>query len=155
MNIRPEVPADTAAIRTLTTAAFTGKPYSDGTEAAIVDALRAANALAISLVVEDAGAVVGHVAFSPVTIDGQPGIWYGLGPVSVMPGRQRQGIGSALIREGLAQLRARGAGGCLLLGDPAYYGRFGFAADPALRYGAVDPRYFQMLRFSGDDPTGE
>lgn len=155
MNIRPEQRADAAGIRALTTAAFTGKPFSDGTEAAVIDALRAADTLTISLVADDAGEVVGHVAFSPVTIGGQPGNWYGLGPVSVAPGRQRQGIGSALIHEGLAQLRALGAGGCVLLGDPAYYCRFGFVNDPALRYGDVDPRHFQALHFAGDSPSGE
>lgn len=155
MIIRPETPADVAAIRALTSAAFAGKPFSDGTEAAVIDALRVADALTISLVAEDAGEVVGHVAFSLVTIDDQPGNWFGLGPVSVVPGRQRQGIGSALIRDGLAELRALGAGGCVLLGDPAYYCRFGFANDPALRYGDVDPRHFHALHFAGDAPAGE
>lgn len=154
MIIRPERLGDAAAIHDLTAAAFRGLPYSSGAEARIVDALRAAGALTVSLVAVVTGEIVGHVAFSRVTIDGEAGDWFGLGPVSVAPGRQRQGIGTALIEAGLARLRELGAGGCVVLGDPAYYGRFGFAADCALRYGDVDPRYFQALAFSGRLPTG-
>ncbi len=155
MIIRMENEGDAGAIHEVTAAAFQGRPYSSGTEAHIVDALRAAGALTISLVAEDHDEIVGHVAFSLVTINGQPGRWYGLGPVSVAPARQRQGIGTALIETGLAQLRDLGAAGCVLLGDPAYYGRFGFVSDPALRYGDVDPRFVLWLTFSGDAPTGE
>ncbi|MFN8663891.1 MAG: N-acetyltransferase [Thermomicrobiales bacterium] len=128
MIIRPESPADATAIHALTAAAFAGKPYSDGTEPYVIDALRADGALAISLVAEEQGEVVGHVAFSLVSIADEPGTWYGLGPVSVAPSRQRQGIGTALIETGLAQVRDLGAEGCVLLGDPAYYRRFGFSA---------------------------
>lgn len=155
MIIRLENEGDADAIHALTAAAFQGRPYSDGTEAQIVDTLRAANALTISLVAEDYDEIVGHVAFSPVAIGGQPGSWYGLGPVSVAPARQRRGIGTALIETGLARLRGLGAAGCVLLGDPAYYGRFGFASDPALRYRDVDTRFVQRLIFAGDAPTGE
>jgi putative acetyltransferase len=155
MIIRLENEGDADPIHEVTAAAFQGKPYSAGTEAQIVDALRAADALTISLVAEDHDEIVGHVAFSPVTINGRPGRWYGLGPVSVSPRRQRRGIGTALIKTGLAQLRDLGAAGCVLLGDPAYYGRFGFASDPALRYRDVDRRYFQRLSFTGDAPVGE
>ncbi|MFN8662328.1 MAG: N-acetyltransferase [Thermomicrobiales bacterium] len=155
MIIRPESPADATAIHALTAAAFAGKPYSDGTEPYVIDALRADGALAISLVAEEQGEIVGHVAFSLVSIADEPGTWYGLGPVSVAPSRQRQGIGTALIETGLAQVRDLGADGCVLLGDPAYYGRFGFVSDSALRYRDVDPRYVQWLSFTGDTPAGE
>jgi len=101
-------------------------PFSDDTEARVIDALRVAGALARSLVATQGGEVVGHVAFSPVTINGEAGDWYGLGPVSVWPDRQRRGIGQALIREGRRRLQGMGAGGCVLLGDPAYHARFGF-----------------------------
>jgi putative acetyltransferase len=154
LQIRDERHEDTDAIRTLTRAAFLDAPHSAGTEAAIVDALRDAGALAISLVAVEKGAVVGHVAFSAVTIDGQPQGWFGLGPVSVEPSRQRAGVGRALIREGLGRLRAMGAGGCVVLGEPAYYGRFGFVSDPALTYPGVPPEYFQCLVLSGDHPSG-
>ena len=158
MPIRTEQPGDIDAIRALTTEAFATAPHSSGTEAAIVDGLRAARALTLSLVAVagdgTGAALLGHVAFSPVMIDGADRGWFGLGPVSVRPGRQRGGIGSALIREGLRRLRASGAGGCVLLGDPAYYGRFGFAADPALVLEGVPPEYFMRLAFGAELPAG-
>ena len=155
MIIRPEIAEDAAAIRAVTAAAFKDAPYSNGTEADLVDALRDAGALALSLVAEKQGRVVGHVAFSPVTINGEAGHWFGLGPVSVEPAEQRRGIGQALIRGGLERLRAEGAEGCVLLGDPAYYRRFGFVSDPKLRYGEAPPEYFQRLNFTGAEPEGE
>jgi putative acetyltransferase len=154
MRIRAETGADAAAIRRVTQDAFTGAPHASGTEAAIVDGLRAAGTLALSLVAEDDGGIVGHVAFSPVTVDGRDPGWLGLGPVSVRPDRQRLGIGSALIREGLSRLRESGAGGCVLLGDPGYYARFGFEADPALRFEGAPPAYFLRLLLSGPLPSG-
>lgn len=155
MIIRLENEGDADAIHALTAAAFQGKPFSDGTEAQVVDALRAAGALTISLVAEDYDEIIGHVAFSPVTINGQQGGWYGLGPISVAPARQRRGIGSALIETGLSQLRDLGADGCVLLGDPAYYSRFGFVGDSGLSHRDVDRRYIQWLSFTGDAPVGE
>lgn len=157
MQIRPEQPEDIAAIVALTTLAFAQAPHSSGTEAAIIDGLRDAGALTLSLVASDdtdAADLLGHVAFSPVSIGGVACGWYGLGPVSVRPGRQRGGIGSALIREGLQRLRDKGAGGCVLLGDPAYYARFGFANDPALTLEGVPPAYFMALSFDGKAPVG-
>lgn len=153
--IRPEKPDDAAQIRSLTTAAFAGAEHSDGTEAAIVDALRDASALTLSLVAEEGGEVIGHAAFSPVRIDAADCGWSGLGPVSVEPNRQGSGIGAALIREGLERLRQKGAQGCVVLGDPAYYSRFGFAGDPALTYPGVPAEYFQSLIFTGKPPCGE
>lgn len=148
MIVRPERAADIDAIRALTEAAFRTAPHADGTEHLIIDRLRAAGALTLSLVAEADGAVVGHVAFSPVTIsDGSAG-WYGLGPISVDPSRQGEGIGGRLIREGLDRLKALDAAGCVLLGDPAYYGRFGFAPDPRLRLDGVPPEYFMRMAFS-------
>ena len=90
--IRPERPDDADAIHELTVIAFDPMPFSDGTEAPIIRALRAAGELTVSLVDEEDGEVVGHVAFSPVTVGGADVGWYGLGPISVHPGRQRQGI---------------------------------------------------------------
>jgi len=98
--------------------------------------------------------VVGHIAFSPVTIsDGAPG-WYGLGPVSVLPPHQRQGIGAALIEEGLSRLRRMGAGGCCLVGHPDYYGRFGFVNPPGLEHEGVPPEAFFALALDGAMPQG-
>jgi len=110
--------------------------------------------MTVSLVAFDATELVGHVAFSPVTVDGRDVGWYGLGPVAVRPDRQGTGIGSTLIREGLARLRALGAQGCVLVGAPEYYGRFGFAAEPALVYPDLPARYFQILSFGVAVPQG-
>lgn len=155
MLIRPELPADQPAIRSVIEAAFADSPHRSGTEAAIVDALRAADALTVSLVAETGGAIVGHVAFSPVVIsDGAPG-WFGLGPVAVSQERQRQGIGEALIIAGLDRLRDLGASGCVVLGDPDYYGRLGFSVMPSLRYAGAPPEYFQSLTIRGPAPAGE
>lgn len=159
MRIRLERPEDAAIIHALTDAAFAGKAFSDGTEAAVVAGLRAAGALTLSLVAtgprgED-GEIWGHVAFSPVTVDGADCGWYGLGPVSVWPERQRGGVGQGLIREGLSRLRALGAGGCVLTGDPGYYRRFGFENDPGLRYAGAPAWAFQCLTLSGPRPSGQ
>lgn len=154
MDIRFERPGDADIIRALTDAAFRDLPYSSRTEAAIVDALRKAGALTISLVAIRDEEIVGHVAFSPVTIDGEAGKWFGLGPVSVRPCCQRNGIGQAVIRAGLDRLRQLGASGCVVLGDPAYYARFGFTSDPELHYDDVPPEYFQRLVFGQVVPKG-
>ncbi|QVQ27383.1 GNAT family N-acetyltransferase [Achromobacter deleyi] len=142
MQIHPETPADHDAIFAVTQAAFKNHPHSQQTEGYINNALREAGALTLSLVAREQGRVVGHIAFSPVTIsDGAPH-WYGLGPVAVLPEYQGRGIGAALIRDGLARLKALGAAGCVVLGEPDYYSRFGFAATPALIYPGVPPAYF-------------
>ena len=155
IEIRSERAEDAPQIAAVTTAAFAGEPHSSGTEAAIVAGLRVAGALTVSLVAEDAGELLGHVAFSPVTIDGRSAGWFGLGPVSVRPDRQSVGVGRALIEAGLAELRAQGAKGCVVLGDPAYYGRFGFSCDPTLRYADAPAEYFQRLSFGAETPTGK
>lgn len=147
VKIKPETPADIEAIRIVTAAAFSASAYGHQNEAGIVDALRAANALTISLIAETGGQVIGHVAFSPVTIDRQNLGWYGLGPVSVLPANQRNGVGASLIRAGLNILTAMNANGCVVLGDPQYYGRFGFKADPMLILPGVPAEYFTRLRF--------
>lgn len=154
MKIRDEDPRDHKAISDLTTEAFKDLPYSSQTEAAIVDALREAGALAVSLVAED-GEMIGHVAFSPVKIDGADIGWYGLGPVSVSPDHQGKGIGAALVREGLARLQNAGAAGCVVLGSPDYYTRFGFEHDPELKYSEAPAEYFMRLVISGEAPAGE
>ncbi|KAB2912344.1 MAG: N-acetyltransferase [Dechloromonas sp.] len=153
--IRNERPADRAAIRALTQAAFAGHPHSQQTEHFIVDALRQAHALTVSLVAEVEGAVVGHVAFSPVVIgDGSPG-WYGVGPLSVLPARQGRGIGRELMHQGLQRLRMLGAAGCVLVGEPAYYGHFGFGRDAGLWLADVPAEYFLALTLAGPAAHGE
>lgn len=147
MIIRPESLQDVEEIRALITAAFDGSPHSDGSEAAIVDALREGAALTVSLVAEHDREIVGQVTFSPVEIAGTEVKWYGLGPVAVRPERQRQGVGSRLIKAGLDQIQSLDAVGCVVLGDPDYYSRFGFKVDTALTFPGVPPEYFQCLDF--------
>lgn len=154
MAIRSEVPADAQAISTVITAAFLEAEHSDGNEAKIVEALREARSLTVSLVATEHDQIVGHVAFSPVTVDGRSYGWFGLGPIAVVPNRKGEGIGSALIEAGLNGLRARGACGCVVLGDPAYYRRFGFEVDPKLRLAGVPAEYFQRLIFDGQGCAG-
>jgi len=153
MVIRDEQPHEAGAIRELVLRAFASARHSSGTEWQIVDQLRQGDALTISLVALQAEQIVAHVAVSPVAISGFQG-WFGLGPVAVEPRLQRKGIGSTMIREALGRLRKSGAGGCVVLGDPEYYRKFGFDYYPELTYRAVPPPYFQALQFSGERPSG-
>lgn len=153
-TILPERHGDEATIHRLTEAAFRDMPFSEGDEQHLIDALRRNGDLALSLVAETAERIVGHIAFSRVAISDGTADWYDLGPVSVWPDLHRQGIGSALIRQGIAELRARGAAGIVLLGSPNYYRRFGFRHEPQLRYPGPPPEYFQCLVLSGDLPEG-
>ena len=154
MTIRNEQPQDIEAINRLTEAAFRNEEYSSHTEHFIVNALRRTGQLSISLVAAEHDQILGHVAISPVSISSGVTGWYGLGPISVRPDRQGKGIGSALMRAALQQLRQQGAAGCVVLGDPAYYGRFGFKAHPGLELPDVPPEYFQALSFTGELPVG-
>jgi len=147
MIIRNETISDIEAITKVTFAAFQNLAISNHTEQFIINALRHANALAVSLVAEVDGHVVGHIAFSPVTISGGSRNWYGLGPVSVLPEFQKQGIGKALIHEGLPLLKAMGSNGCVLVGDPQYYERLGFKDIPDLTLDGVPQEYFLALPF--------
>jgi putative acetyltransferase len=136
--------------------AFRTAPHADGTEHLLVGRLRDAGGLAVSLVAEAAdGKMLGHIAFSPVTIGDGTQAWYGLAPVSVVSERQGEGLGTALIDAGLGRLRQLDAGGCVVLGEPAFYSRFGFANDAALTFPGPPPEYFQRLVLRGDAPRGE
>jgi len=139
IEITSETDADVAAIRAVTISAFLHAPHTSHTEQLIVDALREAGQLTVSLVARVDGTVVGHVAISPVSVsDGAAG-WYGLAPLSVAPIFQRRGVGSRLMREALDARQVHGASGCVLLGDPRYYNRFGFRTDPNLTLPGVSP----------------
>ncbi|MHB8880093.1 MAG: GNAT family N-acetyltransferase [Thermodesulfovibrionales bacterium] len=152
--IRSETDADVGAITEVTASAFKTLEISGHTEQFIIEALRAAKALKVSLVAEMGGRVIGHIAFSPVTIsDGTPN-WYGLGPVSVLPEFQRQGIGKALINEGLSRLKDMKAQGCCLVGHPDYYRKFGFQNMPGLVLEGVPQEVFFTLSFDGHTPQG-
>lgn len=156
--LRDEAPTDAGAIAAVHTAAFREHPFSRHDEAQIVERLRNRGALTLSLVALEpsSGEVLGHAAFSPVQVQGEGeggvGGWQGLGPVAVRPGRQRQGVGSALVRAGLARLRAAGSPGCVVLGDPAWYGRFGFRAVDGLTLPGVPPGHFLALRLDESRP---
>jgi putative acetyltransferase len=153
-TIRPEIPSDEIAIEQVTRRAFLSHPYSHQTEQFIIRALRENHALSVSLVAEDAGRIVGHIALSPVTIsDGTAG-WYGLGPLSVEPEWQRRGIGRALMEKGLAELRKIEANGCVLVGDPAFYTRFGFASNRDLVLEGVPQEFVLSLSLGTSSAQG-
>ena len=154
-TIRNERPGDMASIAYVTEEAFKTLEISDHTEQFVVNALRASGVLAISLVAEIDSKVIGHIAFSPVNMSDETSDWYGLGPVSVLPGYQRQGIGKALIEEGLSQLRGIKAKGCCLVGHPLYYRKFGFENTTELVFKGVPEEVFFVLSFDGDIPRGE
>lgn len=126
INIRGELRSDIPEIRRITELAFREMSYAAGDEHDVVDRLRSSNALSLSLVAAEENRVIGHAAFSPVTVNSEIAPWFALGPVSVTPERQGQGIGSKLIRSGLEQLQSTDALGCILTGNPDYYRRFGF-----------------------------
>ena len=154
MIIRKETTSDSEAITQVTIAAFRTLPISNYTEQFIIKALRAADALTLSLVAEIDGRVVGHIAFSPVIISDGTKDWYGLGPVSVLPEYHKQGIGKSLINEGLSMLKQLGGQGCALVGDPNYYKRFGFKNFPELVHEGVPQEVFLALSFNAKVPHG-
>lgn len=154
MIIRPEQPPDYAQIAAITDAAFAQMRFSSGRERLIIEQLRTANALSLSLVAEVEGQLVGHVAFSPATAADGSRPWFALGPVAVSPPVQRQGIGSALINRGLEMLVQDGALGCILVGNPNYYQRFGFVVSPAHAPPNQPAEYFMLKRFGATGPVG-
>ena len=154
-TIRDERPGDIAAIAYITEEAFKTIEISNHTEQFIINALRAGGALTVSLVAEMEGNVIGHIAFSPLTVSDGTSDWYGLGPVSVLPGYQGQGLGKALIEEGLSRLNDINAKGCCLVGHPEYYKKFGFKNVTDLVYKGVPKEVFFVLSFIGNNPIGE
>jgi putative acetyltransferase len=153
--IRDETDADVTAIASLTAAAFGTLKSSNITEPFMIEALRNAQALTISLVAELDGRVIGHIAFSPVTISDGTEAWFALGPLSVAPEYHRRGIGKALVQEGLSRLRSLGAAGCCLVGHPEYYPKFGFKNVSGLGQEGVPPKFFFALSFDGHIPQGK
>lgn len=155
MWIREESRDDIDAIHDVVLAAFAGVPGEGKLEARTVDTLRADHALAVSLVADIDGRIAGHIAFSPARPSRDGDRWYVLGPVAVAPADQGHGIGGALIHAGLRLLQEREANGCVVLGDPAYYARFGFRPDPLLTLPGAPAGAFQALRFTDAGSAGE
>jgi putative acetyltransferase len=154
MNIRPERPADIPGIRAVNLMAF-----ETSAEADLVDALREQAEWTVSLVADDGEALVGHILFSPVTLRGHPELPVaGLGPMAVVPARQRQGIGSALIHDGLERCRQLGFGAVVVVGHPEYYPRFGFTAGSRFDLGCeydVPDEAFMVLELDKGILTGK
>lgn len=150
--IRLETPNDVEAIYQLTKLAFAGQPYAAGDEQDVPERLRACGRLALSLVAVGDGRIIGHAAFSRMWRGPAHTNWYALGPLSVAPAAQKAGIGGALVRAGLAELKAAGAEGVVLTGDPAYYSRFRFVARPDLAPPEEPAEFFQVLVFDAQEP---
>jgi putative acetyltransferase len=153
MHIRSEEPTDIGAIHAVNRAAF-----ETSTEADLVDALRKQAHPIVSLVAEDAGAIVGHIFFSPVTLSGHALTMMGLAPMAVLPAQHRRGIGSALVRAGLERCRELGFAAVIVLGHAEYYPRFGFV--PASRFGIgceydVADRVFMALELERGSLRGK
>lgn len=150
--IRTERPEDPATIRDITQRAFAPMPFSGGYEHDLIDNLRAGGALAISLVAELGGVAVGQVTFSPAfAADGSTG-WYALGPIAVDPAHQKKGIGRKLIEGGIVKLRESDAAGCVLVGNPDRYRRFGFRTFPQFAPPGQPAEYFQILPLRATEP---
>lgn len=154
IEIRREKPEDIDAIFSVTEKAFLNAQHTQHTEQFIVNALRKNQALSLSLVALHNNIVVGHVAFSPVSISGGHQRWLGVGPISVLPDFQHRGIGTLLMQEGLDLLANAGMNGCVLVGDPNFYSRFGFSAQHHLILPDVPPEYFLAKSFTVCIPAG-
>ncbi len=154
MIIRGEKISDLETIAEVTKTAFEDHYFSQQTEHLIIHDLRAAGALTISLVAEVDGRVVGHIAFSPVTISDGTTNWYGLGPASVLPDYQGRRIGTALVSRGLAMLQSMSSKGIVLVGLATYFSRFGFGNYPQLIHEGTPQEIFLVKSLAGKMPSG-
>lgn len=154
MQLQLETNADITAIHKLTQDAFRGRPYADGDEQEVIDRLRASNALTLSLLAFDNETLVGQITFSPASLEDGSAPWFALGPVSVTPARQGEGIGGLLIEQGLAEMQKLGALGCILTGNPDYYRRFGFQSAPANAPSNEPAEYFMLRLIAEAEPAG-
>lgn len=151
--IRDEAFNDISKISQLITEAFETSAHATGAEARIVEGLRAKGALDLSLVMQDEGEIVGYLAASTARIGAQAG-WGLIGPLAVAPSRHRGGIGTALMEEALRRLRTTHPGAALV-GDPGYYGRFGFRSFPGLGLAGLPCEFVLAHPFTAAAPVGE
>lgn len=152
-TIREERAGDEGAIHELTKRAFEGHPYSDGDEQLVIDRLRIDGDLLLSLVAEDAGKIIGQVTYSRARLSNGDGDWMVIGPIAVEPACQGKGIGSALMEAGEAAMRARGAKGITVLGNPEIYGRFGYVQHTSMTLEGELGEYLQVKSFGADIPV--
>lgn len=155
IQINDEQKTDIQALEEVIKAAFLNAEHTSHTEHLIVKSLRKSCQLTVSILAVENEKIVGHIAISPVMISSGETEWYGLGPISVLPEKQGLGIGSLLMQTALARLKQLGAQGCVVLGNPDYYSRFGFQAYPKLYLEGVPPEYFQALSFHRHIPQGQ
>jgi len=159
MQIRPETRDDDLLIDVIQYAAFRNHPRHESgaepTEHRIVRALRDAGALTLSLLIEERGEAVGHIALSPAAVGREASGWHLLGPVGVLPGHQGRGLGTALVRAAVRQMKTRDALGIVLVGDPGFYGRFGFTQVPGLAWPGVPDQYVLALPLADRRPVGD
>jgi putative acetyltransferase len=151
--IRDECPDDTDGIASLVERAFANHPHSQQTEHIIVRELRAAGQLTLPKVAVLDGKIIGYATFSPVQLNPAHDGWYGLGPVAIEPAHQGMGFGSTLLETALEHLQRSGAHGCVVLGEPRFYGRVGFMHEPSLTLADVPPEYFLAQAFIGSVPV--
>lgn len=152
--VRAEEPRDREAIYDLTSRAFAPMPFAAGDEQDLINVLRDAGALSLSLVAEQNGEIIGHLALSPGAHECGDGDWFVLGPISVEPALQKKGVGGTLIAHAKAWMKAKKARGCILVGDPNYYPRHGFLPAPGNSPENEPPEYFMVLMFDGTIPAG-
>jgi putative acetyltransferase len=152
VQIRHECAEDAQAIHDLTARAFAPMPFAGGDEQLLPARFRSANVLALSLVAELGGKVIGQLTLTPaIAADSAPG-WFALGPISVDPDYQKHGIGSRMIAAAIGWLKSKNAAGCALVGNPAYYGRFGWRPAPDLTPAGEPAEYYQILPLADAEP---
>lgn len=155
ITIRAEQTGDEAAIHAMVARAFDGHPYSDGDEQDVIDRLREDGDLLLSLVALNGETIIGQITFSPAILaDGDTG-WAVLAPVAVEPSHHGKGVGRALIEAGEAAMRAKGASGMTVLGNPEIYSRFDFEADTPMWLAGDLGWAFQVKSFGGPIPACE
>lgn len=153
LTIRKERAGDEPLIRAMTLRAFEGHPYSDGDEADVIDRLRADGDLLLSLVAVEGGEIMGQVTYSAARLSSGEDGWMVVGPVAVDPERQGECIGRALLGTGEAALKARGAKGITVLGDPALYARFGYVQHTPMQLEGELGEYLQVKSFGTPIPA--